>query len=1199
MSTTKKLLQTVALAGAVTATGAVATTAHADATVPAASDQATTDAQTQLNNLKSQQQASEAAKAQDNQNQMSAATSAANAKIADLNNQMSANNASQAAANSAALASGTAQINAAAKSATDAENASYSQAVASQQAANSQALAEASKNIVTPEQKQAQTSAENASFQAAVNAAHAAYNAANTQLKSEYDTANQKINDQIATIQNRQTADQQQKLTEATATVDRQINDAAKAAQDATAKVNADQTAVANAQTTVNAAQSDLDNASQKLNDAKQEENKGNKQLNNDYPHFYIAKKASSNYAPSLDPSQYVTQDGFSWQDTDPVDQSTKLHFDANGNLSEEDQNIANVFAANIINHMRSQIGSPLVKVSAEGNAMQKRLMDLDQQLTGMDDMTLHHTIDATQQLMNSGAIITRAENAAESFGSGSVHRDVPTVADLKNEIYNSIDRWISERGNVDPNQPFGHRYILLGVDGYGIDNPTVALTTRVHGNRVYCTFLDVYDLPGTQHYVSLENNGLPTDSSKPAVDLNALQAAVDAAKTKLDHANAALAAAKSQLATDQAAAKTASAKLNQLKTGRDQAIKDLVGAADPIADQIASIQNQQTADQKQKLADATAKVDGQINDAAKAAQDATAKVNTDQNAVNSAQTAVNTAQSNFDNASQKLNAAKQETQNNKQLSTDYPQYVVLKAQNENGYNVGLTTDNWQDTDPVDQSTKLHFDANGNLSEEDQNIANVFAANIINHMRKQIGSPLVKVSSEGNTMQKRLMDLDQQLTGMDDMTLHHTIDATQQLMNSGAIVTRAENAAESFGTGSVDRDAPTVADLKNEIYNSISRWLSEEGNVDPNQPAGHRYILLGVNGYGIDNPTVALTTRVHGNRVYCTFLDVYDLPGTQHYVSLENNGLPTDASKPAVDINALQAAVDAAKTKLDQANAALAAAKSQLAADQAAAKTASAKLSQMKANRDQAIKDLAGTASSIQDQINALKQKANDLANSYQAKFKAENDQYQQKLASLKADHQKKLDAINAQPSDVNALKAQLDQKLEDLKAQHEANLKKINDDAQAKIEALKAKLSDNTAENQPLLDQIQAIKDGLTKQQQELNAKLETLKADDAAAYAKLHDQLFPKNTDVVNGKTDHMTTGDGTEIVLPGEGNIAENATITATAYPTREQYREGQQEAGNLPQTGNANSAAVIALGAISAMLGLGLAARKQRY
>lgn len=795
MSNTKKILQTVAVAGAVTATGAVATTAHADTNVSANSSQATTDAQSQLNNLKSQQQASEAAMAQANQNQMSQATSAANEQITNLNNQLSANQTSQAAANSAALASGTAQINADAKSATDAENASYSQAVASQQAANSQALAEAAKHIVTPAQKQAQTSAENASYQAAVNDAQTAHNAANAQLKADYDAANQKINDQIATIQNRQTADQQQKLTEATTTVDRQINDAAQAAQDATAKVNTDQENVSSAQTASNTAQSDYDQAVQKLNDAK-----------------------------------------------------------------------------------NSQSGSK------------------------------------------------------------------------------------------------------------------------------------------------------------------------------------------------------------------------------------------------------------------------------------------------------------------QQLSTDYPQYVVMKAP-DGGYNIGLTTDSWNDADPVDQATKLHFDANGILSDEDQNIANVFAANIINHMRQQIGTPLVKVSAEGNAMQNRLMDLDHQLTGATWMDLHHTVEATQQLMNSGAIITRAENAAMSSGEGGEDDGVPTVADLKNEIYNSISRWISEEGNADPSQPFGHRYILLGVNGYGVDNPTVALTTRVHGNGVYCTFLDVYDLPGTQHYVSLENNGLPTDPSIPAVDLNALQANVNTAKTKLDQANAALQAAQSQLATDQTAAKTAADKLNQLKANRDQAIKDLAGSAASVQDQISALQKQASDLANDYTAKVKAENDQYNQKLASLKADNEKKLDAIKNQPSDVNQLKAQLDQKLANLKTKHEAALKKIDADAQAKIAALKQQLAENdTKANQPILDQIAQIKADLAKKQKTLDDQLAALKASDADAYAALHDKLFPKNTDVVSGKSNSMNAGSGREIVLP----VAHADTSNNT-----------EVKADNLPKTGNGNSIAVIMLGAVASMLGLGLAKKHEEF
>lgn len=282
-----------------------------------------------------------------------------------------------------------------------------------------------------------------------------------------------------------------------------------------------------------------------------------------------------------------------------------------------------------------------------------------------------------------------------------------------------------------------------------------------------------------------------------------------------------------------------------------------------------------------------------------------------------------------------------------------------------------MNPDNWKDTDPVDQATKLHYDADGNLSEEDQNIANVFAANIINHMREQIRTPLVKVSTEGNAMQTKLMNLDHQLTGASGLDLHHTIEATRLLMQKGDIITRAENAAESYGTYSNDDD-PTVADLKNEIAKQINEWLSEQNNISVSQPFGHRYILLGVNGYGIDNPTVALTTKVHGNGIYCTFLDIYDLPGTQHYVSLDNNGLPTDPTQPSIDLGQLQANVDAAKTKLDNANAALKDAKAQLAADQATAKQASDKLNHLKANRDQTIKNLAGDAGDYADQISKL-----------------------------------------------------------------------------------------------------------------------------------------------------------------------------------------------------------------------------------
>lgn len=51
------------------------------------------------------------------------------------------------------------------------------------------------------------------------------------------------------------------------------------------------------------------------------------------------------------------------------------------------------------------------------------------------------------------------------------------------------------------------------------------------------------------------------------------------------------------------------------------------------------------------------------------------------------------------------------------------------------------------------------------------------------------------------------------------------------------------------------------------------------------------------------------------------------------------------------------------------------------------------------------------------------------------------------------------------------------------------------------------------------------------------------------------------------------------------------------------TRAEYKNAQNnnaaKSNNLPQTGNENSAAVMALGAVSAMLGLGMVAKKREF
>ena len=162
MSNTSKILKSVALAGALTAAGTVATTtAHADTTTTnAAPTQAPVEATTadqQLANLKNQQTTNENTVAQNNQATMANATKAANDQIADINAQIQQRQAK--------AAKETAQINATDSSTIDQENAAYSAAVASQQAANDEELKAAQAKIVTPAQKDQQTAQENADYQ--------------------------------------------------------------------------------------------------------------------------------------------------------------------------------------------------------------------------------------------------------------------------------------------------------------------------------------------------------------------------------------------------------------------------------------------------------------------------------------------------------------------------------------------------------------------------------------------------------------------------------------------------------------------------------------------------------------------------------------------------------------------------------------------------------------------------------------------------------------------------------------------------------------------------------------------------------------------------------------------------------------------------------------------------------------------------
>lgn len=234
MSNTSKILKSVALAGALTAAGTVATTtAHADTTTTnAAPTQAPVEATTadqQLANLKNQQTTNENTVAQNNQATMANATKAANDQIADINAQIQQRQAK--------AAKETAQINATDSSTIDQENAAYSAAVASQQAANDEELKAAQAKIVTPAQKDQQTAQENADYQNKTGNLNVVHNQNLNKIDADYQNQTKQVNQEIA--------NHDQAVKSATTNVDNQIN----AASDT---VNTAQKAVDNAQTDLN-----------------------------------------------------------------------------------------------------------------------------------------------------------------------------------------------------------------------------------------------------------------------------------------------------------------------------------------------------------------------------------------------------------------------------------------------------------------------------------------------------------------------------------------------------------------------------------------------------------------------------------------------------------------------------------------------------------------------------------------------------------------------------------------------------------------------------------------------------------------------------------------------------------------------------------------------------------------------------------
>lgn len=449
----------------------------------------------------------------------------------------------------------------------------------------------------------------------------------------------------------------------------------------------------------------------------------------------------------------------------------------------------------------------------------------------------------------------------------------------------------------------------------------------------------------------------------------------------------------------------------------------------------------------------------------------------------------------------------------------------------------------------------------------------------------------------------------------------------------------------------------TLDDLYHGVHNAIVMLLFK----DADQSYGHATDLLGVRAANSDltvagdNLGVSFEygkgmkawgqTNVGGFH----FNSISDA-SSKHIQHLVKEGYVVDAANPNSKVNQpgyrdeiaipgntsqkqiadLQAKVSQAQAQVDQLT--------------KTANAASQTLNNAKAKLANLQKSITDTENSYQQQLAAINTKFSDQAAKLQAdhdaKVKAENNAYQAKVDQLNHDLQTKVNAIKAQPENTDQLKAQLDQKLaqvkqdgqhklDQLKQAHEARLQKIHQDAEDTLAAYKANL-DKTAQAKIAKAQadhdasVKALNDNYTQLKNQLDAQQAKLVSDDQAQYnalatkldgelAALKNQVLPKTSDhqtaqnkqVVAGNTNTValdTTGKTTVVLPSGEkkngvmtanNKRAEVETMTNLVQTTK------NNKNGTLPQTGNSNSAAIIALGALTSMFGLGLVTKKKEW
>ncbi|RMX24841.1 hypothetical protein C5O77_08370 [Limosilactobacillus reuteri] len=585
-----------------------------------------------------------------------------------------------------------------------------------------------------------------------------------------------------------------------------------------------------------------------------------------------------------------------------------------------------------------------------------------------------------------------------------------------------------------------------------------------------------------------------------------------------------------------------------------------------------------------------------------------------------------------------------------------YPDlYNKLKSLDTQAYNNNFMN---YHSDPAATKTPVILNDNGTLSRDDIIKATQFAVSLLNPIREAIGVEPYKITNASIDVAQDVAN-EYRKDNWNTWENSHDGEALSRVAEKWNTDLVGESWAGDgwFGGHGHAYSNLTLDDLYYGVYNSILMLLFQ----DANQNYGHATDLLGVRAANSDltvagdNLGVSFEygkgmkawgqTNVGGFH----FNSISDA-SSKNIQRLVKEGYIVDAADPNSKVNQpgyrdeiaipgqdsqkriaeLQAKINQAQNQVDQLTKTANAANQTLTA-------AKAKLADLQKNTTDA-------KNSYQQQLAAINTKYSDQATklkaNHDAKIKAENDAYQAKVSQLNSDLQTKINAIKAQPENTDQLKTQLDQKLaqvkqdgqhklDQLKQDHEARLQKIQQDAEDTLAAYKANLDKNAqakiAKAQADHDaSVKALNDNYTQLKSQLDAQQAKLVNDDQAQYnalatkldselTTLKNQVLPKpadhqtaqNKQVVagNANTVALDTTGKTTVVLPNEekksvvmaanDKRAEAETMTNLVQMTK------NNKNGTLPQTGNSNSAAIIALGALTSMFGLGLVTKKKEW